>query len=154
MTVPPITLYKSVGVLKYTDVSTAGIKLIVEVDPGIVDYYRALIPPWYPKLNRQMYAPHISVVRRETPPNMDVWGKYEGENVEFFYSNVVHSGTVYWWLNVFCKRLEEIRLELGLPVDSPYTLPPEGFDKCFHMTLGNCKEQPAPPPSPKKKARQ
>jgi hypothetical protein len=28
---------------------------------------------------------------------------------------------------------------LGLPVSSEYTLPPEGFVKCFHMTIGNFK---------------
>lgn len=134
-------LYQSKGALRY-GVDNNGIpKLTVDVDPGIVELYRALIPPWLPKLNRQMYPPHISVVRKEPViPNRNKWGAYEGYEVEFSYSPIVHSGTTYWWLNAFSKKLEDIRLELGLNVSSPYTLPPEGFDKCFHITLGNLKD--------------
>lgn len=129
-------LYESVGILRY---STEPSNLRVVVDPAIADYYRALIPK-YIRTNRQMYPAHVSVVRKEIIPNVDFWGKYEGEEVLFYYSNTVNSGQVYYWINVFCKRLEEIRLELGLPVSSPYTLPPEGFHKCFHCTIGNAKE--------------
>ena len=113
-------------------------KLIVEADQGISDFYRALIPKYY-YAKPQKYPAHISVVRKEVPVNLENWGKYEGEKIEFFYQSYIHIGTVYFWLNVFCCRLEEIRLELGLPVDSPYTLPPEGFNKCYHMTIGNKK---------------
>jgi hypothetical protein len=127
-----MNLYKSTGILRYGHE-----KLIVEVDPGISAFYKSLIPKCY-ILNPQKYAPHISVVRHEQP-NMENWGKYDGQPVEFFYSNIVHRGTVYWWLNAFSNRLEEIRLELGLPVSSPYTRPPDGFEKCFHITLGNSK---------------
>jgi len=91
-----------------------------------------------------MYPPHITVVRvhKEKVPNKEYWDKYAGEEIEFSYSPIVHEGSVYYWLNVFCVRLEEIRRELGLSVVSEYTLPPEGFIKCFHMTLGNKKPQP------------
>lgn len=132
-------LHTSKGKLRYDITEDAGYKLIVEVDLGIVQFYRALIPPWYPKINPQKYRPHISVVRNEIPPNKEVWRKYEGDEVEFLYSNIVHSGTVYWWLNCFSVKLEEIRLELGLPVDSPYTRPPDGLKKTFHCTIGNIK---------------
>lgn len=130
-------LYKSAGPLRY-ETGNAGVKLIVEVDPGIVSLYRALIPKYH-KTNPQMYKPHISVVRKEVPPNMEHWGKYEGEIIEFEYSPHVHHGQVYWWLNCWSKRLEEIRQELGLPVDSPYTRPPDGMAKTFHCTIGNTK---------------
>jgi hypothetical protein len=132
-----MTLYQSSGPLRYFT-GEFGYKLIVEVDPQIVAYYRSLIPKWV-KTNPQMYPPHISVVRKEVPPRLEYWGKHGGEEVPFLYSNIVHAGTVYYWLNAFSNRLEEIRLELGLEVSSPYTLPPEGFDKCFHVTIGNCK---------------
>jgi hypothetical protein len=132
-------MYWSQGALRYFKAEDSGYKLIVEVDPDITRYYRSLMPKWYPKTNPQMYAPHISVVRKEVPGNLEAWGKYEGQLVDFAYSNIVHYGTVYCWLNCFCKRLEEIRLELDLPVDSVYTRPPEGFVKCFHTTLGNRK---------------
>jgi hypothetical protein len=133
-----MSLYWSKGTLVYGADNNGLSKLNVLVDPGIVSLYRALIPPYY-TANPQMYAPHISVVRKETPPNMEFWGKYEGEVVEYAYSPEIHRGTVYWWLNAFCVRLEEIRTELGLPVSSQYTMPPEGFVKCFHITLGNSK---------------
>lgn len=131
-------LHTAQGILKYNQNSY---KLIVEVEQDIVDYYRALLPK-YIVINRQRYGAHISVVRKEMPTCLDVWGKYEGELVTFNYTSEVFFSKVYCWLNVFCVRLEEIRLELGLPVASEYTLPPEGFIKCFHMTLGNFKSVP------------
>lgn len=131
-------LFWSKGPLRY-GVDNAGIpKLNVMVCPGIVSLYRALMPE-YIDCRPQMYPPHISVVRKEVPPKMELWGKYEGEEVEFAYHNYVYNGTVYWWLNAFSKRLEEIRLELGLPVSTQYTRPPIGWIKCFHITLGNNK---------------
>lgn len=132
-------LYKSSGKLRYSHHEGAvGFKLILEVDPGIASLYRALIPK-HVGLNHTRYDPHISVVRREQTVNMDYWGKYEGEEVEFEYDTEVHHGKVYWWLNAFSTRLEEIRVELGLPISSEYTRPPDGYEKVFHITLGNTK---------------
>jgi hypothetical protein len=128
-------LYQSTGIIRY---HTAPLKLIVEVDPQISSYYRAMIPKWI-HTQPQMYRTHISVVRNEQPPNMGMWGRHDGEEVEFHYENIVRSGEVYIWLNVFSTRLELLRTELGLLVDSPYTIPPPGFSKCFHITLGNFK---------------
>lgn len=132
------TLYSSSGTLHY-ERGDDWFKVHCAVDQGISDYYRAMIPNTH-IFNRQKYPAHISVVRNEIPPNMDVWGIHENQEIEFQYSNVVHFGTVYCWLNVFSKRLEEIRLELGLPVSSQYTLPPEGYIKCFHLTIANQKQ--------------
>jgi hypothetical protein len=126
-------LHTSIGTLRY-----GFTHLVVDVDTEIPRYYRALLPK-YVEIQPQMYPAHISVVRKETPPNMDLWKKYDGEKVEFKYSPIVHEGSVYFWLNVFCQRLEKIRVELGLPIHSPYTLPPEEFVHCFHCTLGNKK---------------
>jgi len=130
-------LCPSIGKLRYSD---EGWKLIVEVDKGIAEYYRALIPKWLPVMPTR-YDPHITVVRqeKEEPVHKEHWKKYQGEEVEFFYSPIVQQGKVYYWLNIFCVQLEDIRLELGLPVRSEFTLPPEGFRKCFHMTVANKK---------------
>ena len=87
-----------------------------------------------------MYDAHISVVRKEEPIHVEYWGRYEGQEVEFRYGHKIYHGEVYWWLNCWCERLEEIRLELGLPVDSPYTRPPDGFAKTFHTTVANSKQ--------------
>jgi hypothetical protein len=130
-------MHKSKGKLHY-DYGNAGLKLIVDVDPGITSFYRSLIPK-YITLNPQRHNPHISVVRHEHSINMEYWGKYEGEQVEFEYSNYIHNGTVYWWLNAFSARLEAIRVELGLYVHDKYTKPPDGYLKCFHITLANSK---------------
>ena len=128
-------LLTSVGTLRYSE---NPYKLIVEVDPEIVRYYRALLPK-YIHTNPQAYAPHISVVRNEVPVHLEHWGKYEGQPLEFTYEGYVYSGQVYIWLNAFSTRLEEIRTELGLPVSTEYTRPPDTFIKVFHITLGNRK---------------
>lgn len=131
-------LYQSTGIIKY-EIVDIGFKLFVEVDQQLADYYRKLIPK-YQYVTRQRYGAHISVIRYEEPPNIEYWGKYEGQEIDFFYDSDIKFGKVYYWLNAFSKKLEEVRLELGLPVSSPYTLPPDGFDKCFHITIGNTKE--------------
>ena len=132
------TLHKSKGLLRYSNAGDVGLKLILDVDPEIARFYRSLIPK-YIITNPQKYTPHISVVRHEHSINMEYWGKYENEQIEFEYSNHIHNGTVYWWLNAFSTRLEEIRVELGLYVHDKYTQPPEGYLKTFHITLGNTK---------------
>lgn len=129
-------MFKSQGKLSYSIGEYH--KLILQIDPEIVRYYRSLMPK-YIQTNSQMYRPHISVVRHEIVPNLDLWGKYEGETIVFYYDGIIHSGTVYYWLNCFSGRLEEIRIELGLSVHSLYTEPPDTFKKVFHCTLGNIK---------------
>lgn len=131
-------MFEATGRLRYDIHPKVGHKLIVEVDPAIGPYYRSLVPKYIP-IKPQLYPSHISVVRHEIPPNLEFWGKYEGEVIPFCYDNYIHNGKVYYWLNAFSKRLEEIRLELGLPVDSPYTRPPDGLAKTFHITIGNLK---------------
>ena len=110
-------LYQSTGVLRYYPN-----KLIVEIDQGISDLYRKLIPKWI-KTNCQMYPAHISVVRKETPPNMQYWDKYEGVEIDFWYENIIRFSETYFLLNVFCNKLEDIITDLGIPVSSIYSLP-------------------------------
>lgn len=128
--------FHSTGILHY-EVEPL-LKLVALIDPEITRYYRALLPKSV-VLNPQRYASHISIVRKEVPPKMEHWGKYQGEEVEFAYDGYVFAGTPYWWINVYSSRLEDIRVELGLPNSSQYTRPPEGYSKCFHSTIGNSK---------------
>jgi hypothetical protein len=132
-----MTLLPLSGTLHY-DNSRCGKKLILQVDQELSNYYRALCPKWL-NVKPQRYAAHISVVRNETPPKMEHWGKYQGDTIHALYEPCVYNDEAYYWLNVFSSRLEDIRTELGLPVSSPYTLPPAGFEKCFHLTIGNMK---------------
>lgn len=127
-------MFLSSGRLKYFQ---NPYKLIVEVDQGISDFYRTLVPK-YIKLNRQMYPAHISVVRKEIPPNLTVWGKYQNRVVEFEYEGYQYNNDTYYWLNVYSKELEEIRAELGLTRVSAITRSPDGRHK-FHTTIGNLK---------------
>tara|TARA_Y100000034_G_scaffold8165_2_gene8918 strand:+ start:1793 stop:2203 length:411 start_codon:yes stop_codon:yes gene_type:complete len=133
-------LFKSTGYLQYS----RNHQLVVRADQGLADFYRHLIPKYY-GVQRGRWPAHVTVVRevdgliKEVPTNMDAWGKYQGEEIDFMYENIIRQGKIYFWLNIFCVRLEEIRSELGLSIRSQYTIPPEGFTKCFHMTLGNMK---------------
>ena len=131
-------LHTSVGTLRYSNHSYW---MVVDIDQGIMDFYQSLIPK-YIKYNKPLYPAHISVVRKETPTITEPWLKHQGEKIEFRYSPIIHSGELYIWLNVYCKRLEDIRRELGLPVHSWVTNPPApGFEQCFHSTIGNFKDE-------------
>ncbi len=114
-------------------------KAVVFVDEGIYHYYRALIPHTQKPQNGQRHPPHISVVRKQIPTNLAAWGKYEGQPISFQYENIIRFGSVYCWLNVYSKELEDILVELGIPPHNPITAPPDGR-RCFHITIGNNKE--------------
>lgn len=127
-------LFNSVGILKYGE----NYSLRLLIDPEIARYYQQFIPKRI-LYNKQKYKPHISVVRKVVPINLEYWGKYEDEEIDFQYDNNIHFGEVYIWLNCFSKRLEDIRLELGLEIHDQFTEPPQDYKKCFHSTLGNLK---------------
>jgi hypothetical protein len=124
----------SVGALRYTGEP----KLNVEVDPEIVRLARALVPKAF-RLNRTRYAPHITVVRNESIPDMTRWGQHEGTFIEFEYEGVVYNDDTYYWLRAFSPVLTRLRVELGLPESSEWSRAPDGFES-FHVTIGNQKE--------------
>jgi len=126
----------SSGVLRYS-LTVDYHRLVVEVDPEIHRFYRALIPKYY-VCRPQRYAPHITVVRGEYP-RTGAWGKYEGQSVDFEYETYLHHNGVYWWVNCYSPTLIDIRLELGLPSSYYLTRPPDDTE-CFHSTLGNSKK--------------
>ena len=120
-------MFESTGIIHYGP----EIRVILSVDQGITDYYRSLLPKSI-RTNPQKHPAHVSVVRREVPPNMDVWMKHEGEAVVFkYYTDIINDET-YYWLNVECERLKEIRVELGL---KPYPW----WRNSYHITIGNVK---------------
>lgn len=126
-------IYMSQGSLRYDH----PYKVFVEVDRGLATFYRSLIPRSI-EINVPLYPPHITVVRKETPPRMEFFGAHEGEMIFFDYDTEIHHDETYYWLNAYSFRLEQVREELGLPVTSEYTRPPDGR-WCFHITIGNLK---------------
>lgn len=131
------TLYTSTGRLRYGRNSWW---LCVDCDQGLADYYRALLPKAW-NTSRGRYDAHITVARDEEPPNKEFWKKYDGESLEFFYLPGIKQGKIYYWLDIYCVRLEEIRLELGLPVENKFEPPLPGYRKRFHLTIANIKGQ-------------
>jgi 2'-5' RNA ligase len=128
-------MFISKGELQYSE---DPLKLIVHVDPGIVLFYRSLIPK-YLRVKGQAYSPHISVVRKATPPYMEFWRKYEGSTIEFSYDTYIYNDDTYYWLNIWSYDLETIRKELGLKPFGDVTESPDKRHR-FHCTLGNTKE--------------
>lgn len=129
------------GILRYTE-DQDGFWLRVNLHRDFGAYYRALVPPILP-IQGTRFLPHITVVRGgHDKPAKRHWKKYEGERVTFEYVPYIHVGYAYYWLEVFCKRLEDIRVELGLAPVSAFTKPPGGRVRCFHTTIGNRKHVP------------
>ena len=116
---------------------------ILKVDREITRYYRwwigrhlwgrtAIQEDW---LCLPSWDAHVSMVRGEKPrKNLDWWGKYEGEQVEFRYAHYPRQTTMedrerrhakdgdFWFVNVECPRIDEIRQELGLRTHYRYHL--------------------------------
>lgn len=131
-----MSTFKSVGRLEYHE---NPYKVIVRVDPGISNYYYYQITQLaHIDIQRQRWAPHISVVRKEMPRFLNFWKKYEGAKIPFEYEYYVYNDNRYYWLNVYSPKLEEIRKELGLTRVSAITRGPDGKHR-FHITIGNTK---------------
>jgi len=142
--------FRSTGRIVY-DPKRGGMKrrtkwwCVLNVDREITRYYRwwvsrrfwgmtAMKDDW---LCQPSWDAHVSIIRGETPRRefRSLWGKYQGEEVEFWYSHNAclagDRGTRYaedgdfWFVDVYCPRIDEIRDELGLKT----------FYK-YHLTVG------------------
>lgn len=109
--------------------------LVADVDKEITRYYR-----WWVRrthhiiLEQPAWDAHISIIRGEDAcsKKSHLWNKYSGERVNFSYSpQTIHCapdpnhGGHFWWINVKCSRMDQIRKEFDLPV---------GWN--FHITFG------------------
>lgn len=129
------------GVVRYTEYKSRNPerfgpierKVTLELGRDFGEYYRSLIPKCI-KTQAQAYDAHVTIVRGGLEPivNMEAWGKHEGKEIFFYYlPNVRYYANVYV-LDVFCKELNDIRLELGI------TQWRQGY-KRFHVTIANDK---------------
>ena len=126
------TLIQSRGKLLYSEN-----KLILQVDQGISDFYRSMIPRYY-HVQKPRYPAHISIIREEQIQNIHTLDTYNLTDVDFFYNTYIQNDDTYWWLNVSCCKLNMIRCELGLQEWSVLCRPPDGSNH-FHITIANTK---------------
>lgn len=131
-------LIESKGILRYSHKPGYGYRLVVDIDPEIARLARYFVPK-HVTLNTTRYAPHISVVRLETPKNLEVWGERDGKEVGFKYSPLLVNDHTYWWLRVWSDELVDLRVRMGLLPYGKMAKPPDGVH-CFHTTIGNTKK--------------
>lgn len=131
--------HDSTGYLRFVDDENGEPhKVIVDVDTGIVQVARALLPRTL-RLNTTRYAPHITVVDRNEPViDRSTWGRGAGWIVTFGYDSHVYNDDTYYWLRATCPALNAVRRSLGLSDWSTGARAPDGFDS-FHITIGNTK---------------
>lgn len=108
---------------------------VVDVDKEITRYYRW----WLQKekhilLHQPAWDAHISIFRGEADcaKYPELWKKYQNKRVDFLYEhgNIrvqedKNNGGYYYWIDVECPFLSEMRTEMNLPV---------GWR--FHITIG------------------
>lgn len=70
---------------------------------------------------------------------MEVWNRYNGEEIQFEYDNEIRFDGTYFYLNVKSDRIGDIREELGL---QRFRFGDLGADmQRYHITIGNCKNE-------------
>ena len=120
--------------------------LVLNVSESISAYYR-----WWMekelnplkldkgfKLNSALWQNHITVLsgREEINENFQqYWKKYNNEIIEFEYLPYVYQTWRFFCIPVKCKKLEDIRKELGLTsfIQRESSVFP---DYHFHLTIG------------------
>ena len=109
--------------------------LVLYTDNEICKYYRSLMFLEFKhlKINAPKHEAHISIIYgdREEPLNKHFWGKYKDEEIDISYDPFIIQDREYFYMRVYCTRIEDIRVELGLP--------PNHEDTPWHITIGNTK---------------
>jgi hypothetical protein len=124
---------KSIGKLIYdprSHIGSSGNWLVLMCDDEISKYYRHLFYkeyPWLGKLTRPVWGTHVSIIRGEYIPNYNLWGLDKNKILEFEYEPGIKDNGEYYWLNVKCDALLDIREKYGL-----LRLPKFGL----HLTVG------------------
>lgn len=137
--------HESIGTLRYSpkllgDHASEKWWAILDCDPAIGTYYRELYWLDHYKcdtLQRPSWDSHITVVRNEEPcqERKRFWEAHAGEIIKFQIVPGVRDNGEYYWVDVICPRLQEIRLELGLPAMSLID---------FHLSVGHQKTTTQP----------
>jgi hypothetical protein len=111
------------GVINY-DPYRAGMKknhkwwAIVKVDRQITSYYRWWVKKeYYIDLYQPSWDAHISIIRGEKPKShlLNLWKKYDNKRIAFNYEHNVKRDGHFWFVEVDCPFLLQIRKEFQLP---------------------------------------
>jgi hypothetical protein len=100
---------------------------LLQCDDQIAKYYT-----WHLKRHgvevdpANLWGVHVSILKGESPPKPEVWGKYEDYEVEFHYNHLIrYDNGKHAWVDVYSEDLSKIREELGFA--------PKFW---YHLTIG------------------
>lgn len=123
---------------------------VAEVDTEITRYCR-----WWLRTARHIHLQppawdaHISIVRGERPSqeHQALWKRFHGKRLNFKYDHFefrvqedINNGGEFYWIDVECPQMDQIRAELGLRT---------GFR--YHLTIGRTYEYEARTPKASRK---
>lgn len=102
---------------------------IVSCDDEIARYYRYLYMKEFPlkKLVKPLWGAHISWLRNEAMSNNQVWRQSNQQVIEYEYDVNVKTNGKFYWLDVSCDYLLDLRSQYGLVRRPKYGL---------HLTIG------------------
>ena len=129
---------KSIGKIIYSPKSHLGSPqnwAVLMCDDEIGKYYRhlyekehqALNGEYSIKLGRSVWGTHCSFLRNDKLSNQKLWGLDAGKIIEFDYYPPVKNNKEYYWVEVSCPYLLDLRERLGLRRQPKYPL---------HLTIG------------------
>jgi hypothetical protein len=117
--------YEAIGILNYKNNW-----LILETPFSINLYYKWWIEKFIgKKISTPLYGSHVTIIagKYTDVSNHPNWAKYQDKKIPFKYSSIIYGDDNYFWLNVICGELADIRKELGLSPDPHWSL---------HLTIG------------------
>lgn len=124
---------KSIGKIIYapnTHLLSSDNWAILACDDEIGKYYRHLYSQEFPyknKLMRPVWGSHISWIRSEKIINPKIWKTSNNKIIDFEYDLGVQDNGQYFWLNVKCDYLLDLRDQYGLSREPKFGL---------HLTIG------------------
>lgn len=113
--------------------------ITVQAPHDVVNYYKFWVEKFKgKKISTSYHGTHITVLAGKHEKGLNkhpLWGKYEGREVEFKYSSRIRTDAdwftqgEYFWLEVECPFLGQLRQELGLKPTLKFP---------YHLTVGYC----------------
>lgn len=112
-------------------------RLVLLVDPDIVNYYLSTLPLGT-QIQRQKYAPHITIVdRNEKAENLASFNNVNA--VVFYYGSDIQEDETYYWVNTFSNELVTMRWACGLK--TPFPCMNKKFPRSWEALLAYLNEQ-------------